>query len=312
LRDYLRRNGIGILHTHGYRSDLIGYLATRGTPTSIVTTHHGWIRNSRRQRLMVRMALTLSRAFDGVEVVSNRLREELPASLKTGDRVRVVHNAIVLADYVPAGAGEEVRRALGVPPDCCLLAAVGRMSPEKGCVEMLEAFEQVARASPRAQLVFVGEGPLQPEMARRASERGLGSRVHFAGHQERVQPFYEAADVVVSPSRTEGLSNVLLEALAFRLPVVATKVGGNAEIVDDRVSGLLVRPGDPGALAEAIIEILADRELRDRLARNGYARVVEEFAFEGRMRKEELFYEHVLGRREKDTPVVAGARNDWA
>jgi glycosyltransferase involved in cell wall biosynthesis len=296
IRDYVREHDIGILHAHGHRADFFGYLATRGLRIAIVTTHHGWIRNSRKQHLVARFALLLASRFHGIQVVSEQLLSELPRPLRRSGRVAIVRNAIVLEDYSADGHRDGVRASLGVAPCDRLLTVIGRLSPEKGCLEMLEAFRGLAGRAPNVSLAFVGEGPLEPELRRRLADYGLDKRVMILGHQSPIQPFYEAADVIVSPSRTEGLSNVLLEALAFGRPVVATRVGGNAEIIEDGVSGTLVEPNRPAALADAICSLLQDDELRYRYQRNGARRVKARFGFDARMRTEERFYEAVLQR----------------
>ena len=305
LRKHLREHHVDLLHTHGYRSDVLGLVATRGLPVALVTTHHGWIRNSRRQRVAARLAIALSRWFDGVEVVSAPLLAELPRSVRESERVAVVHNALVLEDYVPRNYRESVRAGLGVHADSPLIAVIGRLSVEKGCLEMIEAFGELAGEDARLHLVFVGEGPLEFELARLARGRDWRDRLHLVGHQAAVQPFLEAADLVVSPSRTEGLSNVILEALAFRRPVVATRVGGNPEIIEDGVCGLLVEPHRPQEIAEGIRRLLRDDLLRERCAENGRTRVATAFSFEGRMRAEERFYERILRARGARPSLVA-------
>jgi glycosyltransferase involved in cell wall biosynthesis len=293
LRDYVRRERIAILHAHGYRSDAIGYLLSFMVPRlRVVTTHHGWIRNSARQRMMVWLAVRLGARLHGVSCVSEKLLEELPRSLRR--RAAVVHNGIVLQDYVPGARREEIRRQLGLQQDDLLLAVIGRLSAEKGVVEMLEAFERLGGDVPRAHLAYVGEGPLRPQLeARIAAGAGRG-RVHLLGHWQPVQPIFDAADVIVSPSLTEGLSNVLLEAMAMRRPIVATRAGGNAEIVEDGTTALMVPVGDVTALAGAIHRIAADAGLRQGLVERAADRVRREFSFEARMRKEEAFYDRVL------------------
>ena len=134
-------------------------------------------------------------------------------------------NAIVLGDYAPTGARGGVRRELGLSDDDRLVGVIGRISIEKGCLEMVDAFAAVAGKHPGIHLAFIGEGPLAATVAERARASGLEARVRFLGHQTRIQPFYEAIDLLVSPSRTEGISNVILEALASGCPVVATPVG---------------------------------------------------------------------------------------
>jgi len=297
IRRYVRQHGVSIVHAHGYRTDALGYVATRAMPVAFVTTHHGWIRNNGRQELMARSALQLCRRFDGVQVVSQRLLDELPRSVVRRQFADVVHNAIVLADYASGGHRTPVRRSLGLPDGALLLGVVGRLSLEKGCHEMLDAFAVVAAAEPRVHLALIGEGPLRAALESRVAAADWGGRVHFTGHQSPVQPFYEAIDMLVSPSRTEGLSNAILEALVFERPVVATRVGGNPEIIEGGVSGLFVPAEDPGALAAAILRVVREPSLHASLVAGGRARVAAAFTFEARMRREEQFYARVLARR---------------
>ena len=128
-----------------------------------------------------------------------------------------------------------------------------------------------------------------------AARRGLGERVLMLGYQP-VPPLLEALDVLVSPSHTEGISNAILEALTARVPVVATRVGGTPEIVTDDVSGLLVPPNDPAALAAAVARVLDDADLAARLRCGGRARIDEAFSFQARMRTEEAFYRKACAR----------------
>ncbi len=307
IRGYVKTHRIAVVHAHGYRTDAMAYLATRAMPgVAVVTTHHGWIRNNARQELMARTALQLARRLDAVEVVSRRLLDELPRSVIRRGRAEVVHNGIVLEDYVVGGHRARIRESLGAAADAPLLGVIGRLSEEKGCHEMLDAFARVAAGHARARLVFIGEGPLRGALEARIQGQPWADRVRLAGHHAPVQPFYEAIDVLVSPSRTEGLSNAILEALVFQRPVVATRVGGNPEILEDEVSGLFVEAREPGALADAILRLLGDPGLSARLVAGGRARVEAEFTFEARMRKEERFYTRVLSSRGTDLNTSTG------
>ena len=182
LRRYVRDAGIRIVHTHGYRSDLLGYVATRGfRRPRIVTTHHGWIRNNPRQDLMTRLVLRLCQRFDGVEVVSDMLRRELPPALQQSPRTAVVHNAVVVEDYAASGARDRVRAELGLGPGDPLLGVFGRISIEKGCLEMIEALAQVVAMRPNVRLAFIGEGPLVAEVRARVDAAGLAGAGPFPG-----------------------------------------------------------------------------------------------------------------------------------
>jgi glycosyltransferase involved in cell wall biosynthesis len=297
IRRYIRDEGIRIVHAHGYRTDVMGYLATRGLRgVGLLTTHHGWIRNTVKQERVARFAQWLCRRFDAVEVVSSRLLDEVAPSLREAGRAVVVHNAIVPDDYRRDGHRDRVRASLGVTADALVLGTIGRFSPEKGCIDLVEAFTIVAREHARAHLVVIGEGPLAGELQRRIASAGLTTRVSFVPHQSRVQPYYEALDLLVSPSHTEGISNVILEAMTFGVPVVATAVGGTPEIIVDGKSGVLVPAREPATLAGAISRLLADDGERQRLSAGGRARIDEAFTFDVRMRREEALYESLLAR----------------
>jgi glycosyltransferase involved in cell wall biosynthesis len=182
IRRYIRDQHIRIVHLHGYRTDLMGYLATRGLRgVGLLTTHHGWIRNTAKQEQVARFARWLCRRFDAVEVVSRRLLDDLSPSLREDGRAVVVHNAIVTADYRREGTRAAVRQQLGIAADAMVLGTIGRFSAEKGCLDLLEAFRRVAQAVPRAHLVLIGEGPL----ALLRSARPPGLSVAHRGHLER-------------------------------------------------------------------------------------------------------------------------------
>ncbi len=177
-------------------------------------------------------------------------------------RIVVIPNGV---DPVEAD-GEGVRRELGVGPDELLIACVGRLVETKG-------HEDVLRAGEGFRMVFVGDGPL------RARLEGRGAVL--AGLQRDASGFVAAADIVTLASRVpEGMPNVLLEAMAAGRPVVATRTGGIPEVVADGETGILVPPGDPGALRRAFERLAADRELRERMGRAGRERAAREFSVE--------------------------------
>jgi glycosyltransferase involved in cell wall biosynthesis len=191
-----------------------------------------------------------------------------------------------------------MRAQIGAPEGDPMIGVVGRLSPEKGCLEMIEAFAGMAAAVPSARLAVVGEGPLGDAVRARVAAAGLEARVHFPGHQRDMRGIYEAIDVLLSPSRTEGISNVILETMTMGRPVVATRVGGTPEIIEDCVSGLLVPPGDAAAMSAAVARLCREPGLAARLIDGGRARIAGHFSFEARMRREEAFYERILSARQ--------------
>jgi glycosyltransferase involved in cell wall biosynthesis len=188
-------------------------------------------------------------------------------------KVRKVHPGVRLADVLPSrGKGQAIRRALGWEHNT-VVGIVGRLEPGKGQQVFLQAAARIARLHPEARFVVVGgallgsEGSYPEELRRLSEGLGLADRTHFAGHQTDIYPWYDALDIAVNASSVDSFGLVLIEAMLLGKPLVATAIGGQPEIVEDGVSGLLVPPYDPERLANAIDHVLTDLNLRSRLGR---------------------------------------------
>jgi L-malate glycosyltransferase len=209
---------------------------------------------------------------------------------RNADRVVAISKCIqdILRDYgVPGGKTELIysaqdparfdvdplpREELGVPPDAPLLLCVAALVGHKDHATLLRAMPGLLRAVPEARLLLAGEGELRQQLERQAADLGLGASVRFLGNRDDVPRLLRAADVLVLPSKMEGLGSVLWEAMACRLPVVACAAGGIPEVVADGETGLLVPVGDADALANALARVLADPALAHTLGENGRAR----------------------------------------
>jgi glycosyltransferase involved in cell wall biosynthesis len=188
-----------------------------------------------------------------------------------------------------------LRERLGVRSGEAVILYIGRQSREKAPADLLGALAQLRSLERVWKAVLVGSGPDRGALEELASARGIAARVRFAGFHAEVSPFYAIADVLVLPSHSEGSSNVLLEAMAAGVPIVATTAGGNPEIVLDGQTGLLVRVGDLRGLAAAIALLLQERELVARLVDAAAARARREFS-QNRYRRLLLgFYAEALG-----------------
>jgi glycosyltransferase involved in cell wall biosynthesis len=187
---------------------------------------------------------------------------------------------------IPSGIGDEepppvdpggVRRSLGLEPACPLALFVGRLAPQKGVKDLIAAFDLLQHIRPEFRLLIAGEGPLRGELEELASAFRLDRFVRFLGHRDDVPSLLAASDLLVLPSYFEGLPNVVLEAMRFRKPVVATAAPGTTEVVADGETGILVPLHQPTALAQAIRLVLDDRELAARFGQAGRARAEAEF-----------------------------------
>lgn len=206
-------------------------------------------------------------AADRVVAVGETLRCRAVALGAPAERTVVVRNGIDLERFAPRDR-RDARAALDLPLDGELLLYVGRLSPEKGPDLLLDALGALAVSRPAVQLALVGAGPLEPGLRRRAEVLGLTDRCRFVGRRPHaeVARWLNAASLLVIPSRAEGVPNVLLEAVASGTPVVATRVGGVAEALEEGVAGLLVAPGAGAELARAIATAL-DRAFAPRAVR---------------------------------------------
>jgi glycosyltransferase involved in cell wall biosynthesis len=311
LARYLRRERIDVLHATTPYPILLGVAAARlaRTPAIVASVRDMgtlWSPGIRRaQRWACRFAHAV---VANAEAVAARLRAEG----YDGRRLEVILNGV--APPAPARAGEPLRRAFGWPADAPLIGAIGRLHPVKRFEDFVDAAARVAERHRSARFLIVGPTAGTPAveayaaaLRRRVAERGLEGRFVLAGARRDVPALLPELALSVSSSASEGLSNTLIESLAAGVPVVATAVGGNPEVVEDGVHGRLVEPGDPEALARAICAVLESPELAARYARAGRVRASRRFGRERMVARTTELYERLLataGRRA--TPPARG------
>lgn len=255
-----------IVQTHSYKPTSIIYLLRKlGVRPAWIGFHEGATDKGFRDRLYTRLDFRMLRAADRVVVMSQLQREIFPARF---DRVRVVHNAV--PELAPAGDASLVpqvlRRRRGAGP-LPLVGAIGRLSREKGVDVFLDALALLKSRGTPVKGIIVGEGALETELKELALRLGLGDSVEFLGRIDAMREVYEALDLMVIPSRSEGLPSVLLEALPTGLPVVSTRVGAMIEIAaEEPCSMRIVLPERPDLLADAITAELAAAREPDAIA----------------------------------------------
>jgi glycosyltransferase involved in cell wall biosynthesis len=192
------------------------------------------------------------------------------------DRLAMILSGIGDEEPPPVDPAE-VRAGFGWPGEAPLVLFAGRLAPQKGVDDLLEALDLLQYVRPDVRTLIVGDGPLRGQLEETAHAFRLNGPVRFLGHRDDVPRLLAAADLLVLPSRYEGLPNVALEAMRFRKPVVATAAPGTTEVVQDGRTGLLVPIQHPPALAQAIRTVIEDRDLAHRLGAAGRARVETEF-----------------------------------
>jgi L-malate glycosyltransferase len=265
-----------ILHTHGYKETVLGAAAGRiSSRPKLVQTYHGIQENlagwaGAKMRLYDRLNSFVGRAagdaFIGVSSeIAQILRERYP-----GKDVRCIRNGIDVGCVAPSRARDAVREKIGVARDAFVVGTVGRLMPVKAFDRLIAALAQLRRdrAGLNAQLVIVGDGPLRSELEACAARLGVSRETTFLGARADVYDLMAAFDVFALTSLHEGIPMVILEAMAVGVPIVASRVGGIPEILENGRDALLVEAAAPGALADAIGRLAADPSLRAALARS--------------------------------------------
>ena len=294
LAKTLEKNKVDLLHLHGYKAGFVGRLASllcRDIP--VVLTLHNY-RDYQQKSILPSFCFTsvekiLSRKTDIIITVSQALRKDLLNNLAIEERKVVnIYNGINYSDY-----GNAQERLLKSE---ILVGTAARLAPQKGIEDFLEAAKLVLQQKKNKRIKFfiAGEGPLREKLEKQAVKLGLKENVFFLGHVEDMPGYLSSLDIFVLPSRHEGLSITLLEALAARRPVVATKTGGIPEIVVHGVTGYLVPPAQPLPLAEGIERLNKDFKLRSSLALKGQKMVKENFGLEIMVERTRALYEKLL------------------
>jgi glycosyltransferase involved in cell wall biosynthesis len=223
---------------------------------------HGYTSENRRISLYNRLDAWVLRHANAVIAMSRAMADQLATGGVPVNRIHVIHNAIDPAEHSVGGSGSSWRRRWGISADEVVLGVIGRLSPEKGQQIFLEAFQGVVARSPNRRAVLVGDGPEKERLRQLVRRLGLANHVLFTGHDSHIEELYPALDLVVIPSLSEGLPNVLLESLLYGRPVVATEVGGIPEILKPAGGGWLVPPGNVLALEHAMLDALQDTARR--------------------------------------------------
>lgn len=285
LVSHLRRRRPDIVHSHRYKEHILGAFAAKLSHNSLVvqTYHgldehlHGWAAVKMRAytTLNTIVGKVAGHGFVGVS-------EEIAAILRcryTTGKVSCIRNGVDLTRVKTTSSGAHLRKQLGISSSEFVIGSVGRLTPVKGLEYLIRAVSK--NKGPRERkLVIVGDGPLRPALEGLAREVGVAGRVLFLGARNDVYDLMGVFDVLALPSLHEGVPMVLLEAMAMAVPIIASRVGGIPEILDDEQGALLVQARDVDVLADAIETMANDEVLRNRLRKAARARVESRFSIE--------------------------------
>lgn len=278
IKRFLKENSIDILHTHNYKSDIIGFLATRLTRVKWVATIHGWISSDSKLRWYESLdRFVLKFAGKVICVSQNNFDMLLNKGINQGS-LAVIANGVDLEQFSCAGPNQNLKKSLGIEPQEIVIAIVGRLGEEKGHKVLFKALSSIAPQYSDLKCLVVGDGPLRKKLQEQVNALNLSRHIIFIGNRQDMPDIYKICDILVNASFTEGLPMTILEAMASRVTVIATRVGALPLVIKNEENGILLDPGDPDTLSQAIIGLLKDVDKRKALAQQAYKDVCEHFS----------------------------------
>ena len=287
----LREESVDIVNTHSGRDSFLAGVAARLSRRrpAVVRTRH----------LAMPITSRVSYAYlpHRVVTVSGYVKEYLVREGVPGERIVAVPTGIDTGRFADVVAPPNLREELGLPPDALLVGTVSVLRFKKGHRFLLEAAPSVLARFPNTVFLIVGSGPQEKNLRDAIDSMGLSGSVRMLGHREDVSGILLSLDLFVLPTLQEALGTAFLEAMATGRAVVGCRVGGVPEVVEEGKTGLLVPPEDPAALAEAILTLLADGELRARMGIAGRQSVMARYSVEEMCRRMWEVYRSLLSER---------------
>jgi glycosyltransferase involved in cell wall biosynthesis len=292
---YVKHNDIQILHSYGFYANAFAVPPARlaGAPIIVASIRDNGDLLTPPQRLLQR---TVCRLADCILANSESVRRRLMGEGYDPKKLALITNGIDLSRFPESGGGR-LRRELGLDRGARMVAVISRLAPLKGVEHFLQAAAALAGRFPDVMFLIIGDGNCRKNLEEQVVRLGISGRVIFTGFRIDIPDVLRELAVSVLPSLSESLSNTLLESMAAGVPVVATRAGGNAEAVEDGVTGLLAPPADAPALARAIALLLENPAMARSFGEAGRRRVAERFSTQRMVRETEQLYLRLLQNR---------------
>ena len=280
LRGLIRARNVSIVHCHQYTPFLYGRLAAVGTGAKVVFTEHGRFHPDRYRYKAALINPLLAILTSDVVAISSATRDALAKyEFMPKSKIKVIYNGIQPLKADPARINE-LRSELGIPADSFVYGTVSRLDPVKNQVMMLESFARCLKDYPDSYLLVVGDGPVRQRLEELAESLGVSEKAIFTGFITEPAQHLALMDAFLLPSHTEGTSMTLLEAMSLGIPAVVTAVGGNVEVVEHEVSGLITPDSDIAAFAKEMARLQQQTDLREHISVAARARFQSRFSAE--------------------------------
>lgn len=277
-----KANNIDIIQTHGYKGHIIALVLSKVLGIKWIAWAHGWTNENAKIRLYNKVERFCLKRADAAVAVSPNLHAIVSNIRGKKRKTHMILNAVGEGELSYGIGGKATRQKHGIKKGNTVIGCFGRLSPEKGQEILLEAAALILPEHPEIKIILVGEGQERNKLESLADRLNISNCVIFCGYQQAMQDYYEAVDIVVLPSHSEGLPNVALEGMMFKRAVVSTNVGGVGEIICNGENGWIVPPGDCSAMADCLKRVISNPELREKIAKSGYHSLYPKFSPEKR------------------------------
>lgn len=296
-------DGVQIVQTHSFKPHVVGWRLRRLIGIPWLAFAHGWTAQSKRVHAYNAIEKRLVPKSDYCCTVTADLRDELMSYGCDGEKIEIVPNAVDVPDSNDLPSSANAREALGLRTDALILSCIGRFSREKGQDILLDAIHAACLRHLDYQLVFAGDGPEEGQAKRWVRDKDLSDRVVFLGHLDDVSLVYSATDLLVVPSRSEGVPNVVLEAFSRSIPVVATPVGALPEMITESGAGWLAEDVSSNSLSQAIDHATSNLSTFNSVGQRGLAYAKASFNPDSRRQQILEIYNRLV-------PVVGSVTGD--
>jgi glycosyltransferase involved in cell wall biosynthesis len=298
LYKYIKKGSYDIVHTHSSKAGLLGRLAARLAGVKhIIHTPHGHIFYGYYGKLLSSIFILLeryaARFTENIITLTKAGKEEhVKYKIASADKFVTIHSGLELNSWQPAYTRKEVIEEFSISNSNTIVGTVARLVPIKGHEFLVKAAPLVLQHYPNTTFLLIGDGPLRKQLENLAQQLNVFDKIVFSGMREDIPRLLNAIDIFVLPSLNEGMGRVIIEAMTLAKPIVASRVGGVADVVEDGSSGLLVPPADPEALADAICQVMRNSSLSSKLSSHAVSRS-KKFSHIEMIRQLEILYKNV-------------------
>ena len=280
IRKFIKINRIDVFHSHGYKSNMYGLLACLGLNKFKISTCHNWIDNNNKIKFYNFIDKIILRKFNNVIAVSEKVKDELIKRGIPPNKLHIINNGIDINDsrWNDKTYNKELKKEFSITNDEKIIGTIGRLSKEKGHIFLLEAAKEICKKYPNVKFMIIGDGILKEDLLEQTKIIDIEDKIIFAGTRNDISNLLQVMDIFILPSLIEGLPMALLEAMASKRPIIASKVGAIPIVIKHNYSGILIEPGNVVEIIKAIERLLKDTKTAQLYAYNAYEVAKKEYS----------------------------------